>query len=78
MSWRERAACRGCDSDLFFVASRGNYRDGKAVCATCTVTEDCLNWALTNRVTCGLYGGLSPAERSRVRRRPPRPLGSPP
>lgn len=71
-SWRQQAACLGCDSDLFFVESRGNYRDGKAVCSGCPVTVECLDWALVNRIGCGLYGGLSPAERGRLRSRPGR------
>lgn len=65
--WRSEAACLGVDQDLFLAPSRGHYREGKAICASCRVRVDCLDYALARNISCGLWGGLSPAERERIR-----------
>jgi WhiB family redox-sensing transcriptional regulator len=36
------------------------------VCGQCPVRIDCLKYALDNRITVGLYGGLLPEDRERV------------
>lgn len=65
-SWMKRGACRGSDAPTWlFFAGRGDIRTteaAKAVCATCGVTEQCLDYALRNRAA-GVWGGTSGAER---------------
>jgi WhiB family redox-sensing transcriptional regulator len=68
--WQMRAACRGTDTATFYHPEneRGPSRvrreqAAKAVCATCTVVESCLRWALAAREPYGVWGGLSPEER---------------
>jgi WhiB family transcriptional regulator, redox-sensing transcriptional regulator len=68
--WQSRAACRGVDTARFYHPEneRGSSRArreraAKAVCATCTVIEDCLRWALRTREQYGVWGGLSAEER---------------
>ncbi len=60
--WRDRAACRGADPDLFFPA-RGDVvsvRVAKSICATCPAIDDCLTYALTLPWTdSGIYAGRS-------------------
>ena len=51
MDWRDKAACLTADPELFFpVGNTGPAVDqidkAKAVCARCTVTEMCLQYAL--------------------------------
>ena len=51
MDWRDKAACLTADPELFFpVGNTGPAVDqiekAKAVCARCTVTEICLQYAL--------------------------------
>lgn len=70
--WRTHAACLGLDGGPFFIedhAGRGGYATAKAICAICFVTADCLNYALETRMEEGVWGGLSPRERRRVRAR---------
>ena len=67
--WRARAACRNSDVELFFPASEEGAGPAKAVCATCPVRHDCLEWALATRQHEGVWGGLTEAERRRLRRR---------
>ena len=41
----------------------------KSVCARCTVTEMCLQYALENNQDSGVWGGLSEDERRALKRR---------
>ena len=71
--WRASAACLDEDPDLFFpigytgpaIAQTAN---AKAVCRTCPVIADCLEWALDTRQDFGIVGGLSEGERRSLKR----------
>lgn len=75
--WRLEAACNGLDPELFFssedVENRQERREreaaAKAVCATCTVVDDCLSYALEARERYGIWGGLTADERRELARR---------
>ncbi|MDH6612525.1 WhiB family redox-sensing transcriptional regulator [Streptomyces sp. SAI-208] len=74
MSWRERAACRDVDPDLFFpIGTAGltlvQIDEAKAVCARCPVRERCLQWALAVGQVEGVWGGTTESERRAARRR---------
>lgn len=67
--WRDRAACKFVDPNLFFP-ERGDYVSGeyaKAVCAECPVVEPCLQYALDMCESVGIWGGTSARERKRLR-----------
>lgn len=71
--WRERAACRHSDPDLFFpVGDTGPAVDhaeaAKAVCRQCPVRVDCLEYALTSNQDAGVWGGATEEERRKLRR----------
>lgn len=69
--WREAAACLDYEADLFFPLS-DDPRDtvtAKAVCAGCTVREECLAFAIETGQADGIWGGLTPSERRRLRQR---------
>jgi WhiB family transcriptional regulator, redox-sensing transcriptional regulator len=68
-SWRQDAACRDLDPNLFFPPSDEEAAPAKAVCATCPVREECLEYALVTRQDDGVWGGLDETERKRLRRR---------
>jgi len=63
------AACRGIDLDVFFPVSDAKAGEAKAVCATCPVREECLEFALNTRPADGVWGGLTAIERHRLIRR---------
>jgi len=44
-------------------------RKAKAVCASCPVRAECLDYVLRNSVRYGIWGGLNERERSLERRR---------
>ena len=61
--WRERAACRGTDLDVFYPERGESAGPARQVCATCPVRQPCLEYALSNRITHGIWGGLTERER---------------
>lgn len=65
-SWRERAACLGMDTELFFPVSDApsGIADVVArVCATCPVIDECRAWARTVPERFGVWGGESATDR---------------
>lgn len=69
LAWRQRAACRGVDPDIFYPVSDEDALDAKAICGICPVRQACLEWALTNRERDGVWGGATERERRRIIRR---------
>jgi WhiB family redox-sensing transcriptional regulator len=67
--WRQEAACRGLDTNVFFPVTDEEAEEAKAVCAACPVREECLEFALLTRQEDGVWGGLTEVERRRLRRR---------
>ena len=73
-NWRNRAACRTEDPDLFFpIGTSGpallQTEQAKAVCRRCLVREQCLQWALDTGQSIGVWGGTSETERRALKRR---------
>ncbi len=66
--WREAAACRDTDPELFFpMSSRGQSweqsQGAKDFCARCPVVRCCLEFALRTRQMYGVWGGMTEEER---------------
>jgi len=73
--WRQLAACRHADPELFFpVSASGPSQDqvtqAKAICAGCPVRQQCLGFALDTRQDHGVWGGMSEEERRPRARKP--------
>jgi WhiB family redox-sensing transcriptional regulator len=73
LTWHARAACRGLDTEKFFLpdAVRGPKKvarenAAKAVCQGCPVIANCLNWALAVAEPHGVWGGTTPQERDQL------------
>ncbi|CAN5663886.1 WhiB family transcriptional regulator [soil metagenome] len=68
-TWRQHAACRGIDPDIFYPLDEDDDGEGaKQVCLACPVRQACLEHALTSRETEGVWGGASERERRRMLR----------
>lgn len=69
LSWRLRGACRGLDPEIFYPATEEeDIRRAKVVCDTCVVQQQCLEFALANRESEGIWGGATEKERRRILR----------
>ncbi len=66
VSWRDQAACRGLDPDVFYPVSDEDADVAKAICNECPVREACLEYALANRERDGVWGGATERERRRM------------
>lgn len=68
MEWRKRAECL---DDRFVDAWMSGDPDcqdyAKRVCAVCPVVDECLDDALSRNEQFGVWGGLTPDERRRLR-----------
>jgi WhiB family redox-sensing transcriptional regulator len=67
-SWRESAACRVLDPELFFPIGKAGIaiaevQRAKAVCASCPVRQHCLTFALDTHQAYGIWGGYDEEER---------------
>lgn len=70
--WQGRAACRSPHASLYFFPpitferkadKLSREQRAKAICATCPVTNECLDYAVTVPEPHGIWGGLNEAER---------------
>lgn len=67
-SWRESAACRRLDTEVFFPISRTglgllDVQEAKEVCSRCPVRQACLTFALDTQQGYGIWGGCDEDER---------------
>ena len=74
-NWRDEAACRDADTDLFFgpaaefvTARQQREAEAKAICAGCPVRLECLAYALDSGEAYGVWGGATEDERRAMRR----------
>lgn len=77
--WRDDAACRTADTALFFPprGATDQWQTALAICATCSVQQRCLDYAMAHGIRIGVWGGHSAESRRKIRRRRPAPLGEP-
>lgn len=82
MGWQHLAACRG-EAALFFPERSDEPREerlareasAKAICSTCAVRTECLEYALRTRESHGVWGGLNEYERRALLRERERAAG---
>jgi WhiB family redox-sensing transcriptional regulator len=72
--WRDQAACRDEDPELFFPVSElgpgaRQVAEAKAVCGRCPVQAQCLRYALDAKLGHGVFGGTTEQERRQLVRR---------
>lgn len=73
MTWRNDAACRGMDTNIFYPPPHNAEAVAlaKGICATCPVSDDCLLEVLVdvnNYDNFGIFGGTSAKQRQKLRR----------
>ena len=65
-SWTDHALCGQADPEAWFPEP-GIRTIAKTICARCPVRRPCLLFALATNQAYGIWGGLSTAERDRLR-----------
>ena len=66
--WQSRAQCRGMGTNVFFPSLGVSTAAARAVCASCEVQDECLDAALADETTEGIWGGVSKKARREIRR----------
>jgi WhiB family transcriptional regulator, redox-sensing transcriptional regulator len=70
--WRDNAACRDADPELFFpVGTTGpalrQVQEAIRICQDCPARTECLSWALEHGITDGVWGGTTVEQRRAIR-----------
>lgn len=67
--WRDLAHCRTLsveEQDLFISDRERDQRQAQLLCAPCLVKEDCFWYATETKTRVHVWGGLLPAQRTRL------------
>lgn len=64
--WMEQGNCVDKPPGMFFPSDGVGVEIARRVCADCVVKEECLDYALSNRIDHGVWGGASERERRRM------------
>ena len=72
--WRAASACLNTDPDVFFPIEVGSAAIKKVsralrICQGCAVRQECLDFAMRSGEKDGIWGGTTPEQRIRSRRR---------
>lgn len=71
LEWMDDANCLTVGVEVFFPDQgvAHEIRRAKQVCDACPVVQDCLEYALRERIGDGIFGGLVASERRSFMRR---------
>lgn len=69
-TWRDDTPCSQVDPELWFPEKGRQAREAMAICGSCDVRRQCLEYALTHHET-GIWGGTTERERMRMRNAKP-------
>ncbi len=69
LQWMRDGSCRDYPPSAFFPSDGVGVDVARRICATCDVKDRCLDYALTNRIDHGVWGGCSERERRRILKR---------
>ena len=68
-AWMSNGNCRSYPPATFFPSDGVGVDRARAICKTCPVSQTCLEYALTDRIEHGVWGGCSERERRRILKR---------
>lgn len=74
-NWGDFAQCKGKPAEWWYAENHHTMQGkidtqrAKALCETCIVRTQCLNYANENEESFGIWGGLTPKERGYFRNR---------
>jgi WhiB family redox-sensing transcriptional regulator len=65
-TWMASGKCAVEPPEMFFPSDGVGVIRARRICSTCPVKEQCLEYALVNRIEHGVWGGCSERERRRI------------
>lgn len=68
VDWMEQANCLGARPDFFFPSDLAGVIAAQEICARCVVKQQCLDYALDNKIGHGIWGGASERDRRGILR----------
>ncbi|MGH9292931.1 MAG: WhiB family transcriptional regulator [Acidimicrobiales bacterium] len=69
MTWMARGRCRDIPPETFFPSDGVGVEQARRICADCPVKAPCLEYAMSNHIDHGVWGGTSERERRRLARK---------
>lgn len=67
-NWMEDALCAQTDPDIFYPEKGGSTAPATSICKNCSVRAQCLEYAVSNDIRHGIWGGTSDNDRKRMAR----------
>jgi WhiB family redox-sensing transcriptional regulator len=67
--WVKQARCAEVDPVIFFPEKGERTSHAKAVCRSCEVKAECLQYSLDNNEKFGIWGGLTELDRIKLYKR---------
>lgn len=67
--WAGQARCRGRDPEDFFGRNLVEAKDAIKTCERCDVRQECLDYAISEGIEIGVWGGLTERQRRAYARR---------
>lgn len=68
LDWQTDASCAQIGGDAWFPEPGDPGTAARIICSSCPVQQECLDYALQERIEHGLWGGRSPNERKQLQR----------
>lgn len=68
-AWMADGRCRNYPPAVFFPSDGVGVDRARKICADCPVSGQCLEYALSERIEHGVWGGCSERERRRILKR---------
>ncbi len=68
-SWMSGGNCRNYPPAVFFPSDGVGVDRARKICTDCPVVDQCLEYALDQRIEHGVWGGCSERERRRILKR---------
>ena len=65
--WQENSLCSQADPEAFFPEQGASSRDAKKLCLSCSVRDECLQYAIDHDERFGIWGGLTEKERRKIK-----------
>ncbi len=66
--WMARGSCKDLAPETFFPNDGVGVMTAQLVCSRCQVKAPCLEYALANHLSHGVWGGTSERQRSRLQK----------